>query len=69
MSVLAAGCRVGVKHDGSPGIGVYGESLRGSPRHRGSAAASVDYCRGASGNGDRSHGDLAHGRKACPVEV
>ena len=69
MSVLAAGCRVGVEHDGSPGIGVYGESLRGRPGNRGSAAASVDYRRGASGNGDRAHGDLADGRKVCPVKV
>ena len=68
MSVLAAGCRVGVEHDGAPRVSVYGQGLRGSPGNRGSAAGSTDY-RSRARNRDRSHGDLADGRKAAPVEV
>ena len=71
MSVLAAGCRVGVEHDGAPGIGVYGESLRGSPSNRGSSAASVDYRVSSGFKFDRAHGDVGLGSKSCvrPVEV
>ena len=70
MSVLAAGCRVGVEDDGSPSIGGKCQRLHRSPRHRGRAAASVDY-RASALHGDRAHGEIALRSESCvrPVEV
>ena len=71
MSVFAAGCRVGVEHDGAPGVGVYGQGLRGRPGNRGSAAASVDYRVSSGFEFDRAHGDVGLRSESCvrPVEV
>ena len=68
MSVLAAGCWVGVNDDGAPRVGVHGQRLRRSPGHGGRAAASENY-RTRSGDRDRADGDFADGRKVRPVEV
>jgi len=70
VSVLAAGCRVGVEHDCAPRVGVYGQRLRRSPGHGGCAAASVDNDASAF-DFDRAHGDVALRRQSasCPVQV